>query len=93
MGYSEDKPFQNREHMIAEIGYCGRMAWILTILCFICAALGIIGDLLSMKLLLGATSWLLLAVVFGVVSIAPHLYRVMARHLLGMEIVGKEEVK
>ena len=90
MGYSENKPFENREHMLAEIGYCGKMAWILTILCLACVAIGIIGDLLSMKLLLGATSWMLLAVVFGVLSLAPHLYRVMARHLLGMELIKKE---
>ncbi len=91
MGYSENTPFKNREHILAEIGYCGRMAWILTILCLGCVALGIIGDLLSMRLLLGATSWLLLAVVFVVLSLAPHLYRVMARHLLGLEIIKKEQ--
>ena len=91
MGYSENKPFENREHILAEIGYCGKMAWILTILCLVCVALGLIGDLLSMKLLLGATSWLLLAVAFGVLSLAPHGYRIMARHLLGMEIIKKAE--
>ncbi len=90
MDYLENKPFENREHMLAEIGYCSKMAWVLTILCLVCAALGITGDLLSMKLLLGATSWLLLVVVFGVMSLAPHLYRVVARHLLGLEIIRKE---
>ena len=91
MGYSENKPFENREHVLAEIEYCGRMAWILTILCLACVVLGIIGDLLSMKLLLEATSWFLLAIVFGVLSLAPHSYRVMARHLLGMKIIKKEQ--
>lgn len=67
------------------------MAWVLTILCLGCAVLGVIGDLLRLKLLLGATSWLLLAVVFGVLSLAPQMYRIMARHLLGMEIIRKEQ--
>jgi uncharacterized membrane protein YbaN (DUF454 family) len=63
----------------------------MTILCLVFVALGIIGDLLNMKLGLVSTSWLLLAVVAGVLSMSPHLHMIMARHLLGMEVLKKDQ--
>ncbi len=91
MGYSNDKPFKDREHILWEIGYCNKAANYITVLCLVFAALGIVSDLLSMKLALGATSWLLFSVVTGVLSRAPHLHSIMARHLLGMEIIKKKQ--
>jgi len=44
-----------------------------------------------MKLRLGATSWLLAAVVAGVMSLGPHLHMIMAKHLLGMEVIKKDQ--
>ena len=90
MSYSNDKPFKNREHILWEIDYCNKATTYATILCFVFFALGIISDLLSMKLALGPTSWLLLAVVTAVLSMGPHMHVIMARHLLGMEVIKKE---
>jgi hypothetical protein len=91
MSYSNDKPFKNREHILWEIGYCNKAAAYATILCLVFVAVGIIGDLLNMKLGLGSTSWLLLAIVAGVLSMGPHLHVIMARHLLGMEVIRKDQ--
>jgi hypothetical protein len=91
MSYSNDKPFKNREHILWEIGYCNKAVAYTTILCLATVAVGIIGDLLNMKLGLGSTSWLLLAIVAGVLSMGPHLHVIMARHLLGMEVIKKDQ--
>jgi uncharacterized membrane protein YbaN (DUF454 family) len=91
MSYSQNTPFENREHIVWEIGYCGKAGEYFIILGLIFAVLGIIGDLLNMKLGLGSTSWLLLAVVFVVGSLAPHMHMIMAKHLLGMEIIKKDQ--
>ncbi len=56
MSYSNDEPFKNREHILWEIGYCNKAATYTTYLCLVFMAVGIIGDLLNMKLGLGATS-------------------------------------
>jgi hypothetical protein len=90
MGYSQDKPFKDREHILWEIGYCAKATNYITILSLVFMVVGIISDLLNMKLALGATSWLLLAVFAGVVSLAPHLHMLMARQLLGMEVIKKD---
>jgi hypothetical protein len=92
MSYSNDQPFKNREHILWEIDYCNKATTYITILCLVFFALGIISDLLSMKLALGSTSWLLLAVVAGILSIPPQMHVIMARHLLGMEVIKKDQV-
>jgi hypothetical protein len=93
MDYSQDKPFESREHIVWEIGYCGKAAMYLTILALVFFVMGIASDLLSMKLLLGATSWLLMAVFAAILSLAPHLHMLLAKHLLGMEVIDKEQKK
>lgn len=89
MSYSSDKQFKDREHIVWEIGYCNKASNYIIYLSFVFLALGVISDLLGMKLALGATSWLLLAVFAGVLSLGPHLHVLMARHLLGMELIKK----
>ena len=91
MSYSNDKPFKNREHILWEIEYCNKAATYTEYLCLGFLAIGIISDLLNMKLGLGVTSWLLLAVVAGVLSMGPHLHILMARHLLGMEVIKRDQ--
>ncbi len=76
MSYSHHQPFKNREHILREIGYCNKAATSMTILSLIFVALGIIGDILNMKLGLVSTSWLLLAVVAGVLSMSPQLHMI-----------------
>ena len=91
MSYSQDELFKNREHIVWEIGYCGRATRYISYLSIVTLALGIISDLLNMKLGLGATSWLLFAVVAGVMSLAPHLHVITVRHLLGMEVIKRDQ--
>jgi len=90
MSYSENKPFKDREHILWEIGYCGKASSYFTVLSLVFMVVGIISDLLNMKLGLTATSWLLLAVVGGVLSLAPLLHMLTAKHLLGMEVIKKD---
>ena len=91
MSYSQDKPFKDREHIAWEIGYCGKATNYLTYLSLGFMVIGILSDLLSMKLALTSTSWLLLSVIGGVMSLAPHLHMLMARQLLGMDIIKREQ--
>ena len=91
MSYSNEEPFKSREHILWEIRYCNKAATYVEYLCFIFLALGIISDLLNMKLGLGAMSWLLLAVVGGVLGLGPLVHVEVARHLLGMEVIKKEQ--
>ncbi len=89
MSYSSDKQFKDREHIMWEIGYCGKATNYITYLSLAFMVLGIISDLLSMKLALGATSWFLFAVFAGILSLGPHLHVLLAKHLLGMELIKK----
>ena len=91
MSYSNDKPFKDREHILWEIDYCNKATTYITILSLVFLVLGVISDLLSMKLALGSTSWFLLSIVAGVMSLAPHLHVLMAKHLLGMEVIKRDQ--
>jgi len=91
MSYSQDKPFKDREHIIWEVGYCSKAATYVIVLGLVFFVLGIASDLLNMKLLLGATTWLLMAVFAVIMSLAPHLHMLFAKHLLGMEVIKKEK--
>ena len=91
MSYSQEEPFENREHIVWEIGYCNKAASYITYLCLASVAIGILGDLLNMKLGLESMTWMLLAVVAGVLSLGPHLHMIMAKHLLGMEVIKREQ--
>jgi hypothetical protein len=85
-----DKPFENREHIVWEIGFCGRAATYFVTIGLIFAAIGVIGDLLNIKLGLGSTSWFFLAVLFVVGSMTPQLHMLTAKHLRGMDVIKKE---
>lgn len=91
MRCAPDKPFENREHIVWEIGFGTKFGTSAIILSLVFAALGVISDLLNMKLGLGATSWLLLAVGSATCSLVPHMHGIMAKQLLGMEIIKKEQ--
>lgn len=91
MSYSSDKPFKDREHILWEIGYCNKATNYITYLSLGLMVIGIISDLLSMKLALTSTTWLLLSIITGILSLAPHLHMLLARHLLGMELIKKEQ--
>jgi hypothetical protein len=86
-----DKPFKNREDILAEIERNSRAERVCIILCLIFLALGIISNVSNTKLGLDSTSWLLMAVVFVVANIPPQIHLVSAKHLLGMEIIKKDK--
>ncbi len=89
MRFSPDKPFENREHIVWEIGFGTKFGTSAIIVSLVFVVLGIIGDLLDMKLGLGSTSWLLVAVVLAVASLVPHMHGILAKQLLGMEVIKK----
>lgn len=80
-----EKPFKNREEVKAEIRKCDMVSGILTYACLIFAALGVIGDALSITLIIQPISWFLLAIVTGLNAILPHMHVLVAKHLLGIE--------
>ena len=86
-----DEPFKNREHILAEIKLCARAGGVYTILSFLFAALGIIGDALNITLVLESMSWFLLSIFTMVSAIVPTLHVVVAKHLLGIESESKKE--
>lgn len=57
----QDQPYKNREHAKAEIRRCALASGIFSLLSFLFAAIGIIGDALSTTLGLTSLSWFMLA--------------------------------
>ena len=53
--------------------------------------IGVIGDALNITLGLESMSWFLLAIVFGLTAIVPHMRSVSAKHLFGIESERKRE--
>ena len=86
-----EQPFKNREEVKAEIGKCDLMGSILSIACFVFAALGVIGDALKITLGLEPMIWLLLSIVAGLNAILPHTKSIMAKHLYGIEAESEKE--
>lgn len=91
MSYSPDKPFKDREHILWEIAYCSKAAISVTILSLVCLLLGIISNIIDMKLALDSTSWFMVSIVAVIISLYPELHALLAKHLLGMELIKKEE--
>ena len=91
MSYLGDEPFKNREHVLAEIKTCSRAGQVVVYMCLSFFALGIISNVFNTKLGLDSTSWLLMSVVSSVLSINPALHLVSAKHLLGMEVIKKDQ--
>ncbi len=87
----DPKPFKDREEVKAEIRDCGRTAAVFTYVCFIFAALGVIGDALNMTLGLESMSWFLLAIVAGLNALYGHVRFTVARHLFGIETIRRKE--
>jgi len=85
----EDQPFKSREHAEAEVRRCALFGDACQYLCFVFAALGVIGDALNITLGLESMSWLLLAIVAGLNAIIGHVHAVVAKHLMGIEAESK----
>jgi len=85
-----EKPFKNREEVKKEIRICGIWCIICELLGFLFAIIGVIAGLFNITLGLDSMSWLLLAVFFGIISLAPHIHIVAAKHLYGIESENKK---
>ena len=85
----EGQPFKSREHAEAEVRKCAFFGDACQYLCFVFAALGVIGDALNITLGLESMSWLLLAIVAGLNAIIGHVHAVVAKHLMGIEAESK----
>ncbi|HLE74813.1 MAG TPA: hypothetical protein VI864_02045 [Candidatus Bathyarchaeia archaeon] len=90
MIFITDKPFKNREKVKAEVRNCSLFGDVCQYLCFLFAALGVIGDALNITLGLESMAWLLLAIVAGLNAIIGHMHVVVAKHLLGTEAESKK---
>jgi len=87
----QDQPFKNRGHVIAEIRRCAMAGTVSTLLSFLFAALGIIGDALKTTLGLQPMIWFLLAIFASIHAIVPSMHLVVAKHFLGIEAETKKE--
>ena len=86
-----EKPFKNREEVKKEIRICGMWCNICEFLGFLFAIIGIIAGLFNITIGLESTSWLLLAIFFGLTGLAPHIHIVAAKHLYGIESENKNK--
>jgi hypothetical protein len=82
------EPYKNREHVLAEIRFCARMAQAFTLGSFLFVALGIISDALNIVLVLHPTMWLLVAIGCGITVTISHLHIMTAKQVLG---IGKNK--
>jgi len=85
------EPYKNREHVLAEIGFCARMAKAFTLQSFLYVALGVISDALNIVLVLHPTMWLLVAVGCGITVIVSHMHIMTAKQVLGIGTESKKE--
>ena len=85
-----EKLFKDCEDVKAEIRNCDLIGNIFHIVCFVFAALGVMGDALIFTLRLESMIWFLLVIVAGLNAIIPHMHVVIAKHLLSIESESKE---
>jgi hypothetical protein len=84
------EPYKNREHVLAEIKFCARMAQAFTLSAFLWVALGIISDVLNIVLVLHPTMWLLSSISCGITVMVSHMHIMTAKQVLGIEAESKE---
>ena len=85
------EPYKNREHVLAEIGFCSRMAQAFTLASFLFIALGIISDALNVVLVLHPVVWVLVAIGCGITVTISHLHIMTAKQVLGIESERKKD--
>ena len=84
------EPYKDREHVLAEIRFCARMAQAFTLGAFLFTALGVVSDALNMVLVLHPTLWLLLAIGCVLTVLISHLHIMTAKQVLGIGAESKE---
>jgi hypothetical protein len=88
---AENMPFRDREDVRAEVRRCGFVDGLSQYLCFLFAALGVIGDASNVTLDLESMSWSLLAIVLCLNAVICHTHVVVGKHLLGVGAEGKKQ--
>ena len=84
------EPYKDREHVLAEIRFCARMAQAFTLGAFLFTALGVVSDALNIVLVLHPTIWLLLSIGCVITVMISHLHIMTAKQVLGMGTESKE---
>jgi hypothetical protein len=85
------EPYKNREHALAEMRFCARMAQAFTLGSFLFVVLGVISDALSIVLVLHPTMWLLVSIGCGITVTISHLHIMTAKQVLGLGTESKQE--
>jgi hypothetical protein len=85
------KPFKNREDIKRQLRECERWGDIVTSLAFLLAVIGIIWRVFKIDYGFDSTSWFLLAVFFGVISLAPHISFIALKSWYGVESERKNK--
>jgi hypothetical protein len=85
------EPYKNREHVLAELRFCARMAQAFTLASFLFTALGVVSDALNIVLILHPTTWLLVAIGCGITVTVSHMHIMTAKQVLGIGPKSKEE--
>jgi hypothetical protein len=85
------EPYKNREHVLAEIRFCARMAQAFTLSAFLFVALGMISDAMNIVLVLHPTMWLLVSISCGIAVMVSHMHIMTAKQALGIEAESKKQ--
>ena len=85
-----DKPIKDREELKEEIKKWDRINHGCLLIALLFILVGVIGEALKIDLPLAPTSWFLLAILFAVVSVAPHIQVVIDRQIYGIESERKK---
>jgi len=80
-----EKPFKDREEAKKQLIICGNWCNICEALSIILVIIGIIWRVLKIDFGLDSTFWLVLAIFFAIISLAPHLHIAVIRHQLGFD--------
>ena len=86
-----DQSYKNREEVKAQLRRSDAIIAIIMVVCLLFAALGVIGDVLDITLVLESMSWFMLAIVAGLIAVMESMHYVVAHHLLGIESELKSE--
>jgi len=86
-----EKPFRNREEVKEEIGKFSSIGLFDSVLGLLFAIVGIISDALDRTLVLEPTTWLLLAIFFGVLGTWASVKAAVAKSLYGIESENKNK--
>jgi len=89
----EMEAFKDRAHVVAEIKKCTMAANVISWLAVLFVVIGVLADWREFhygdRTGLQTTSWFLLAIFAAAMAVMPHMHVVVAKHLLGTEIIKK----